>query len=80
MAKTLHPCPVCGKYTFEGICSFDICPECGWQDDRIDTDLDDYEGANEMSLPEYRAAYQSGWRHPGLLELREEEADETEDT
>ncbi len=61
LAKTPHPCPMCGKYTFEGICSFDICPECGWQDDLVDeSDPTAFTGANEMELPEYRAAYLAG--------------------
>ena len=28
-----HPCPVCGVTIFERHGSFDVCDECGWEDD-----------------------------------------------
>lgn len=65
-----HKCPVCGKAVFLGECStYDVCPECGWEDDRIMEDSpNDDAGANEMSLNEYRRAYRSGWRPTFLYE------------
>ena len=56
-----HTCPVCGKYEFEKRLSFDICEECGWQDDLLDEDdPDSISGANEMTLEEAREAYSKG--------------------
>lgn len=37
-----HLCPVCGEHKFKNILSYDICPVCGWQDDGMETDSDDY--------------------------------------
>lgn len=55
--KTPHKCPVCGKTEFPERGSFDICTECGWEDDMIQTDYPDEEaGANMMSLNEYKTA------------------------
>lgn len=63
-----HMCPVCGKTEFPEMGSFDICTECGWEDDLIQTKYPDEDaGANEMSLNKYKAAYESGWR-PDWLE------------
>ena len=51
-------CPVCGKHTFEEDNCFEICPVCGWEDDGVQRDAPDYpEGANGMSLNEYRRRY-----------------------
>lgn len=65
-----HKCPVCGKSVFWGrSTTYDICVICGWEDDRyMEDEPDDYSGANEMSLNEYRAAYQAGWRPSYLYE------------
>ena len=48
-------CPVCNKHKFEYKNWFEICPICGWEDDGVQRDDPDYpEGANGMSLNEYR--------------------------
>lgn len=45
-----HKCPVCGKYEFPEIDSFDVCEACGWEDDGVQEDDPDYErGANDLS-------------------------------
>ena len=51
-------CPCCGKYFFTEKNAFEICPVCGWEDDRLqrrDPDLPG--GANRLSLNEARAAF-----------------------
>ncbi|MBQ1873094.1 MAG: hypothetical protein II152_04955 [Succinivibrionaceae bacterium] len=52
---TKYPCPVCGKHIFPGTGTFDICPECGWENDGMQGNDPDYQGgANELSLNDYR--------------------------
>ena len=53
-------CPVCGQYVFKsGPGSYEICPICGWEDDKAQ-----YEdptlagGANHLSLKEYKKHYE----------------------
>ncbi|WP_420130666.1 CPCC family cysteine-rich protein [Longimicrobium sp.] len=56
----LHPCPCCGFRTMpdEERGSFDICPVCGWEDDRLQYADPDYRGgANEISLNQARAQF-----------------------
>lgn len=56
-----HKCPVCGKYEFDSMGSFDICEICGWEDDPLQMNEPDYEGgANQMSLNEAKKAYAAG--------------------
>ena len=51
-------CPVCGQHIFERIGDYEICPVCGWENDRIQFEDPAFAGgANEMSLNEYRAKY-----------------------
>ena len=54
-------CPVCGKYTFEHAGEYDICPECGWEEDVLQLyDPDEEDCANHMSLNQAREAYKRG--------------------
>lgn len=58
-----HLCPVCGKYEFPRRGSFRICDVCGWEDDLIqEMEPNEECCANEMSLNQYREAYNKGWR------------------
>ena len=69
-----HLCPVCGKYEFDSYSSYDICDNCGWEDDGFQEENPDEENcANEMSLNQYKAAYESGWRPDWLTEDNKEE-------
>lgn len=53
-------CPVCGKYTFQsGPGSYEICPVCGWEDDKAQyKDPNLKGGANRLSLKEYKEQYE----------------------
>ena len=53
-------CPVCGKYTFQsGPGSYEICPVCGWEDDKAQyKDPNLKGGANRLSLKEYKKQYE----------------------
>lgn len=44
-------CPVCKKHYFEQVGAYEICPVCGWEDDKIQRqDPDFVGGANKLSL------------------------------
>ena len=51
------PCPCCGKTEVE---DFDICEECGWQNDHTETPGRERTGANRMSIEEAKEAYRNG--------------------
>ena len=53
-------CPVCGQYTFQsGPGSYEICPVCGWEDDKAQyKDPNLKGGANKLSLKEYKEQYE----------------------
>ena len=56
-----HKCPICGKYEFVEHESYDRCDVCGWEDDGLQEDEPDYAGgANDMSLNEYKKAWEEG--------------------
>lgn len=51
-----HLCPVCREYWFECPGSYDVCPVCNWEDDKLQNDNPDYEGgANHLSVHETQA-------------------------
>ena len=53
-----HPCPCCGGFRFSGVNSYEICPVCGWEDDRVQESDPNYRGgANACSLNEARIAF-----------------------
>ena len=72
--RTPHKCPVCGKTVFPYVGSFDVCGVCGWEDDDFQErhPNEDY-GANEMSLTEYKAKYDAGWRADWLDDIADDE-------
>jgi len=59
MKEQKNRCPCCGYYQFDkGPGSFEICPICYWEDDKIQRDDPDYQGgANPLSLNECRNNY-----------------------
>lgn len=54
MSNKKYLCPCCKKYVFEeGPGSYEICPVCSWEDDKIQAENPDYKGgANKLSLNE----------------------------
>lgn len=56
-----HKCPVCGKFEFESYNSLEMCDVCGWSDDAIQEENQNYKGGgNEMNLKEAVEAYKNG--------------------
>ena len=67
-----HKCPVCGKYTFDSWNSYDVCTVYGWEDySSQELYPDDDLGPNYMSLNEYKAKFNSGWKPDWLDEAAE---------
>ncbi|MCD8379152.1 MAG: hypothetical protein LUC95_02250 [Lachnospiraceae bacterium] len=65
-----HKCPVCGKTEFENKGSYDICENCGWEDDWYQEENPDEDvGANEYSLNVYKDKYDSVWRPDWLKKM-----------
>lgn len=51
-------CPVCGKYDFKRIGTFDICPFCNWENDNVQSSDHNYSGgANNLSVNESRIEF-----------------------
>ena len=57
-------CPVCGQYEFKsGPGSYEICPICGWEDDKTQyKDPALKGGANRLSLKEYKEQYEKNYQ------------------
>jgi hypothetical protein len=53
-----HSCPVCGLTEFSAGGSYEICGNCGWEDDPVQLAEPDFVGgANRMSLNQARDAW-----------------------
>lgn len=58
---SLKKCPCCEENMLDTESLYDICSNCGWEDDPIQKDDPEFEGgANEMSLNQARKAYREG--------------------
>ena len=69
-------CPCCGRLTLdeEPPGTYDICKECGWEDDNVQFhDLDFRGGANTESLREARENYVRYGRYTAPLPNRRPE-------
>ncbi|MFJ5357451.1 CPCC family cysteine-rich protein [Pectobacterium sp. CHL-2024] len=56
-----YPCPCCGEHEFEVLGEYDICSNCGWEYDPVQSREPNYAGgANKMSLNEARKAFKNG--------------------
>ena len=59
---TSHLCPICGKTKFPSIYSFEICEECGWEDDDYQEKHPEEDlPPNYLSMNEYKKKYEEGW-------------------
>lgn len=57
----LFKCPCCGKETLSEERNWEVCSNCGWEDDAIQLENPDFAGgANLFSLNEYRKLYLEG--------------------
>lgn len=57
---TKFTCPCCGNLTLEeeGVGTYEICPVCFWENDKVQFENPDLtDGANEVSLNEARRNY-----------------------
>lgn len=63
--NVFHPCPCCGYRTIDEPGSYEICENCGWEDDPVQSKDPDYAGgANQESLNAARAKWLA--RRPDL--------------
>lgn len=54
-------CKCCDYETLTPDSMFEICDNCGWEDDGLQNDMPEYKGgANKMSLNEAKEAYKKG--------------------
>lgn len=56
MTKTQkYHCPACKSLSLESLRNYEICDNCGWEDDPLQYDDPSLEGgANDLSITEFR--------------------------
>lgn len=52
-----YPCPVCGNKTLQWRGMFDICDECGWEDDGTDDEDEETSPNGDYTIQTYRNKY-----------------------
>ena len=58
LKRFMFRCPVCGQRTLTDRGAFEICDECGWEDEGIDGDDEQSFGPNDdYTIKEYREEY-----------------------
>lgn len=56
-----YKCPCCGKETLSEERMYEICSNCGWEDDDVQFSNPDFAGgANYFSLNKYRELFMQG--------------------
>jgi nitroreductase len=64
-----YPCPCCGEYTLSLRHEYEICTNCGWEDDPVQfKDKTFRGGANKMSLEEAKETYETRSKAEAVLE------------
>ena len=60
MKKVKLRCPVCNKYYFTSLNSYEICPICNWENDLLQNNNPDLsEGANKLNLKQAIEKYRN---------------------
>lgn len=69
-------CPCCGQHVFAEKNAYEICPVCGWEDDKVQRRDPDYAGgANKLSLNQAKAAFLKAQMAEADEDYREDEED-----
>lgn len=69
-----YTCPCCGKHVFEEEHMFEICPNCGWEDDFVQFKDPNFEGgANLFSLNKYKELFFEGKNAKQIQETEKKE-------
>ena len=64
--------PVCGQFYFEKCDDNDLCPVCGWFNDKLQKDNPDYLGRNHRTLNEHREQWKNGTLPDYIYDLIEQ--------
>ncbi len=80
MMNTKFKCPCCGEKTLSCERMFDICKNCGWEDDNVQFENPDfYGGANYFSLNKYREVFLQEKDVKHIKEIQEAECEKAEE-
>lgn len=58
MKRSYYICPICNKHKFTESGTFDVCPNCGWENDAVMNDDPSYfGGANDLCQLDFKLRY-----------------------